>query len=191
MSPTPETSDALIIAAVLAGDIDAYRLLVRRYSHRYVRFAVRMLGNHDDADDVLQLAFVRAYTNLAKCREPERFGAWLHQIVINECRTLGARRNRRELRLVRDDMVLAQLPSDESTSSHVENTDKLLRGNIQEALDQLDIAHREAFVLKYIEEISYEDMAHLTGAGISALKMRVKRASDQLRTALGGKIDGR
>lgn len=189
MSLTPDTSDAQIIAAVLAGDVDAYRLLVRRYRDRYARFAIRMLGNSDDADDVLQIAFVRAYGNLAKCREPERFGAWFHQIVINECRTLGVRRGRRELRFIRDDTMLARLASDTDPSMRAEGTDKLQR-NIQDALDQLDAAHREAFVLKYIEEVSYEDMADLTGAGISALKMRVKRACDRLRIVLEGQIDG-
>ena len=66
-----------------------------------------------DADDALQSAFVRAYRSLGRCREPERFGAWLRQIVVNECRTLGTARGRREVRLVRDEVVLERLEGTE------------------------------------------------------------------------------
>ncbi|HUQ46103.1 MAG TPA: RNA polymerase sigma factor [Gemmatimonadaceae bacterium] len=178
MGAPKDLTDADVVAAVLAGDVDAYSVLVHRYRDAYVRFAIRMLGDREDADDALQSAFVRAYRNLAKCQDPSRFGAWLYQIAVNECRTLGTRRGRRELRLVRGDTTLDQLgdsrPSD----------DLAAREEIQRALDQLDGDQREAFVLKHVEELSYEEMAELTGLGVSALKMRVKRACERLRALL-------
>ena len=85
-------SDAECVGAVLAGDAEAFATLVERYQHEYMRFAVRMLGSREDADDALQAAFVRAYRALAQCRDPGRFGAWLYRIVANECRTRAARR---------------------------------------------------------------------------------------------------
>jgi len=172
-------SDADAVAAVLAGDVDAYAILVHRYRDAYVRFAIRMLGDREDADDALQSAFVRAYRNLVKCQDPARFGAWLYQIVINECRTLGTRRGRRELRLVRGEADLERALGDDRPTD-----DLAMREEIQRALDQLDADHREAFVLKHVEELSYEEMAELTGLGVSALKMRVKRACDRLRALL-------
>jgi RNA polymerase sigma-70 factor (ECF subfamily) len=99
--------DAIIVAEVLAGDTEAYACLVNRYQNEYFRFAVRMLGGRDDADEALQSAFLRAFRALAQCREPERFGAWLYQIVANECRSKATMRARRERRFVRDDDALA------------------------------------------------------------------------------------
>jgi len=97
-----DRADAALVAATLNGDLNSYGVLVRRYQDTYFRFAVRMLGDREDADDALQSAFVRAFRALRDCREPARFGAWLYQIVINECRTFAARRARREARVVRD-----------------------------------------------------------------------------------------
>jgi RNA polymerase sigma-70 factor (ECF subfamily) len=64
----------------------------------------------------------------------------------------------------------------------------MVREEIQHALDQLPVDHREAFILKYVEDMSYEEMAELTGAGVSALKMRVKRSCDRLQELLEGVV---
>lgn len=179
MKASSELTDADVVAIVLAGNPDAYAILVERYRDAYARFAIRMLGDREDADDALQSAFVRAFRNLAKCHDPSRFGAWLYQIAINECRTLGTRRGRRELRLVRGDIQL------ECSRHDAERADDVALGEeIQRALDRLEPEQREAFVLKHVEELSYEEMAELTGVGISALKMRVKRACERLRPML-------
>lgn len=172
-------SDRALVDAVLSGDAGAFGVLAHRYRDAYTRYAVRMLGNVDDADDVLQLAFIRGFRALAQCRDPERFRAWLYQIVINECRTYSTRKAQRERRLVRDDALAESasvLPSEQNA----------MRDEIQHALDKLDAGQREAFVLKHVEELSYEEMAELTGHGISALKMRVKRACERLRELLEG-----
>ena len=172
-------SDSDLIARVLGGEVDAYGPLVRRYQDAYFRFALRMLGSRDDADDALQSAFVRAYRKLAECRDPSRFGAWLYQIVINECRTLAVRRDRRERKLVRDDTQMDRLVEVEVFDN------RLGVEEIQRALNELPVEQREAFVLKYVEELGYGEMSDLTGAGVSALKMRVKRACQSLRELLG------
>lgn len=184
MGFSDERPDADIVAAVLDGDVDAYAILLARYRDAFTRFATRMLGSLDDADDVLQSAFLRAFRNLGSCREPGRFGAWLRQIVVNECRTYATRRGRRELRMVRDEVEIERAPVASARPDHASAV--ALRDEIQRALDRLDVDQREAFVLKYVEELSYDEMAELTGVGVSALKMRVKRACDRLRELLEG-----
>jgi RNA polymerase sigma-70 factor (ECF subfamily) len=173
-------SDADCVRAVLGGDAEAFGTLVERYQHEYMRFAVRMLGTREDADEALQAAFVRAFRALARCRDTGRFGAWLYRIVINECRTLALRRSRRDRRFVRDESALERAlichPAD----------DGALREEIQRALDQLAAEQREAFILKHVEGLSYEEMSEISGVGVSALKMRVKRACDRLRELLDG-----
>jgi RNA polymerase sigma-70 factor (ECF subfamily) len=176
-------SDAACVRAVLDGDAEAFTALVERYQDKYMRFAVRMLGTREDADEALQAAFIRAYRALAQCRDAHRFGAWLYRIVVNECRTRATRRRRRERWFVRDERALNDAPA----AAGAESTS--LREEIQRALARLPTEQREAFVLKYVEEMSYEEMAEVTGAGVSALKMRVKRACRRLRGLLEGVFD--
>lgn len=179
MGHLAERPDANVVAAVLTGNTDAYSILVNRYRDTYTRFATRMLGSLEDADDALQLAFVRAFRNLGQCRDPDRFGSWLYQIVVNECRTLGARRSRRERRMVRDEAKL------EAASTQHPEADAALRDEIQYALNRLESAQREAFLLRHVEGLGYDEISEITGVGVSALKMRVKRATDRLRELLG------
>src|SRR6266513_4286686 len=99
------TSDAALVCRVQAGDTGAYADLVARYRDRLGRYALHMLGNREDAEEVLQDAFVRAYRSLARCEDPERFGAWLFRILVNRCLTLGARRGRRARTFVVDEVA--------------------------------------------------------------------------------------
>jgi RNA polymerase sigma-70 factor, ECF subfamily len=170
--------DADLVAAAVRGNVDAFAELSRRYRDRYTRFAVRMVGNRDDAEDVLQSAFIRAYRALDRCREPDRFGGWLYQIVANECRTFVIRRSRRDRRIVHDEIRLLGAAAPVQT-----DVDDTLE-DVQYALGQLDVDQREAFLMKHVEQLSYEEMAEITGDGISALKMRVKRACTRLRQLL-------
>lgn len=175
-------SDEEAIVRVLAGEADAFAAIVHRYRDNYARFATRMVGSQADAEDALQMAFVRAYRALDQCRDPRRFAPWFYQIVVNECRTFAARRTRRERWYAADDSALESIAADDSLGG--DDGDGPSLGDIQRALDELPVEQREAFVLKHVEGTSYEEMSELTGAGISALKMRVKRACLRLRELL-------
>jgi RNA polymerase sigma-70 factor (ECF subfamily) len=177
-----EPSDGAVVRQVLAGDIEAYRLLVARHRERMGRFALQMLGNREDAEEALQDAFVRAYRSLGQCAAPERFDGWLFRILANRCRTKGARRRRYEATFVADELALTATPDPASERKPVEHD--LGGEDLARALSRLDSDSREAFLLKYVEELSYQEMAGLTGARISALKMRVKRACERLRRIL-------
>lgn len=176
--PLENDGDAEIVARVLAGDTAAYAILVGRYREQFTRYAARMLGNREDAEEALQDAFVRAYRSLAKCDDPARFGSWLFRILANRCRTAGARRGRREKTFIRDDVALL-----DASEEHPEDQ-SAWREEIQRALLMLEEDQREAFLLKHVEELGYDEMAALTGVGVSALKMRVKRACERLRGLL-------
>jgi RNA polymerase sigma-70 factor (ECF subfamily) len=180
------SSDAELVAAVLAGNVEAFSGLVRRHEDACVRFAVRMLGSRVDADDALQSAFMRAFRGLRSCREPDRFGGWLYQIVINECRTYASRQRRRDLRFTPATNAIERAVA---PGSELEE-DSDVGGHIENALGMLPAEQREAFLLKHVEELSYDEMAALTGISVSALKMRVKRACDELRDLLKGVYNG-
>lgn len=176
--PIQNDSDAVVVARVLAGESGAYAILVARYRAQYGRYAVRMLGSREDAEEALQDAFVRAYRSLAKCDDPDRFGPWFFRILANRCRTAGTRRSRRERTFVHDDFALLGA-SEEHPAERAAWREELAR-----ALQALDVDQREAFLLKHVEELGYDDMAVITGVGVSALKMRVKRACERLRVLL-------
>jgi RNA polymerase sigma-70 factor (ECF subfamily) len=172
------SSDEVIVARVLRGDVEAFRTLVERYRDRYARYAVHMLGNREDAEEALQDAFTRAYRSLGRCEDPERFGAWLFRILVNRCRTIGARRGRRAKTFVVDEGALLDAAIDHPADS------RAWREEIERALAVLRPEQREAFLLKYVEEMGYDEMSQLTGVGVSALKMRVMRACERLRELL-------
>ena len=172
------SSDADVVGRVLDGDVDAFALLVERYRDRCARYAMHMLGNREDAEEVMQDAFVRAYRALGRCEDPERFGAWLFRILVNRCRTAGARRSRRARTFVSDELALM-------SASHEHPAERTAwREEIQRALAELRPEQREAFLLKNVEGLGYEEMSEMTGVGVSALKMRVMRACDRLRVLL-------
>lgn len=177
-APEETLSDGVIVARVLDGDVDAYALLVARYRGRLGRYATHMLGSREDAEEVLQDAFVRAYRSLASCEDPEKFGSWIFSILLNRCRTSGARGSRRRRTFVTDDVAMLG-----ASEEHPAERDAW-REEISLAVQRLRPDQREAFLMKYVEELSYEEMSQLTGVGVSALKMRVLRACDRMRELL-------
>jgi RNA polymerase sigma-70 factor (ECF subfamily) len=138
-----------------------------------------MLGDRDEAEDVLQLAFLRAYRGLSQCDDPEKFAGWLYRIVVNECRTYLSRRTKRERRFL-DESKGGDASTDHPSAAIA------IREEILDAVARLSAEQREAFLLKHVEELSYEEMQRITGVSESALKMRVKRACERLRELLEG-----
>ena len=170
-------TDSELVRRVLNGDTAVYAILVNRYRERYVRYAAHMLGSREDGEEVVQDTFVRAYRALARYEEREQFRSWLFRILVNRCRTAGGRARRRERTFLAHDRTLLSAPAPDAE-------DGAWREEIGRALAQLPAEQREAFLLKHVEDMSYEDIAAVTGAGVSALKMRVNRACHRLRELL-------
>jgi RNA polymerase sigma-70 factor (ECF subfamily) len=171
-------TDAMLVRRVLDGDTAAFTTLVDRHAAACTRFATRMLGNPEDAEDATQETFLRAYRSLARYEERQAFRTWLFQILINRCRTAAVRRERRHRMFLVDDDAVASA----SVRPAAEASD--LRAELQRVVDALDPDQREAFLLKHVEQLSYDEMAAATGVGVSALKMRVKRACDRMQWML-------
>jgi RNA polymerase sigma-70 factor (ECF subfamily) len=166
--------DAEVVALVLGGDIEAFGVVIRRYEAGLLRFATRMLGSQDAAADAVSEGFVRAYRHLASCREPARLRTWLYRIVTNRCKSHLARRSVADVPL--DEAPPAADPTD--TAAALERAEQLAL--VERALSELSSDKREAFVLKHVEGLSYEEMAAVTGERIPTLKMRVHRARETL-----------
>jgi RNA polymerase sigma-70 factor (ECF subfamily) len=176
--------DAALVSRVLGGDEDAYGVLMDRYRDRLGRYALHWLGDRAEAEDVLQETFVRGYRFLRQCEDAENVGAWLFRILVNRCRSSHGTRRRSGSTLRLEEALEIPAPDQDGN-------DLAWRDEINRALAQLPRDQREAFLLKYVEELSYEEMESITGSGISALKMRVKRACDKLRELLGEVYEAR
>jgi RNA polymerase sigma-70 factor, ECF subfamily len=174
----PGVADGDLVVAALSGDRLAFRALVDRYYDACGRYATRMLGRREEAEDVVQETFLRVHRNLGAYEERQSFRSWLWRILLNECRSAARRRTRRDRRFLPESTAseAAFLPDAE--------TDPGLRDALQRALDGLEPRMREAFLLKFGEGLEYAEIAMLTGASVSALKMRVKRAREAMRPAL-------
>ncbi|HET7188713.1 MAG TPA: sigma-70 family RNA polymerase sigma factor [Gemmatimonadaceae bacterium] len=173
---------SLVIHAARAGDVRAFATLVDMYYARCLRFALHMLADRSDAEEAVQDTFVRVYRALPSYREQDSFEPWLFRILGNRCRTAGAKQRRHA-----DVMEYGDVPERATAAGH--DRELAWREEIERALRSLPVEQREAFLMRHVEGMSYEDMAVATGAGLSALKMRVKRACDALRVQLT-EVDG-
>lgn len=176
---TDSMADVDLVQRALDGDPRAFTLLVDRHLQPCLRFATRMLGNRHDAEDVTQEALLRAHRALATYDSAGSFRTWLFAILVNRCRTSLLQRSRYVRRVLTDEDALhGAITGDDGASTE-------LRIEIERAVARLEPDQREAFLLKHVEQLGYEEMAAATGAGVSALKMRVKRACERLQELLG------
>lgn len=173
-------TDVEVVARVLGGDGEAFGILIRRYEPGLLRFAMRMLGNPDAAADAVAESLVRAYRHLAQCRDPARIKSWLYRITGNRCRSHLARRHMNDISL--SDVPAPALADPSDSWVQLERSEQVAL--VERALAALPAEKREAFVLKHVEGMSYEEMAAVTGARIPTLKMRVHRAREALLVAL-------
>lgn len=172
-------SDAELVQRVLAGERERYALLVGRYQETLYRHALGMVGDGDAAADLVQECFIKAYTRLADCQDPGRFGAWAFRILRNRCHDYLRDRRRQVVPL---DESTALAPRADDPEAGYARTE--LQEAVNRALAALPEAQREAFLLKHVEGRSYEEMAEMLGASVSALKMRVLRAREALQALL-------
>ncbi len=170
------STDAELVVRVIHGERNAYADLVRRHQERLYRYVRGMGLDHHTSLDLVQDAFVKAYTRIGECREPAHFRAWLFSIGRNLC--LDHLKNLRRL-----SVPLSMLPGAERIPS-AEAEQSELKRTLGEALDVLSPDLRDAFLLKHHAGYTYEEVAEIAQASASAVKMRVHRARETLRAFL-------
>jgi RNA polymerase sigma-70 factor (ECF subfamily) len=170
-------TDQGLVDRIARGDGAALDQLMATHSPALMRFATHFLRSAADADEVLQDVFLRAERAIRKGTRPERMEAWLFRIAVNRCRSKRRRWwpfvSGREGEYA---IAAAAAPDAESGPEWL--------AEIDAALAALSPTLREAFLLKHVEGLEYQEMSVSTGASISALKMRVARACQELRQQL-------
>jgi RNA polymerase sigma-70 factor (ECF subfamily) len=183
--------DQEIVRRVLDGDGEAYRILVDRHRGLVIGVLSRMGGGPDRAEELAQETFVRAYQGLSGFRGEARFSTWLIQIALHVARN-QLKRERRQAKVVSLDELQEREGFDSDrlrdTRPGYAPDDGVERRELGErlsrALDELPPSYREVFVLKHVQEMSYEEISSITGDSVGSLKVRAHRARGILRDAL-------
>src|SRR6266536_5207373 len=181
--------DAAEAAAVLArarqGDSDAFRALVERHSRTVFRLAFRMTGNEQDAEDVVQESFLRAYRQLGRFESRANFGTWLYRIVANCSVDLMRSKQARHDQTRRESLDEAiEMPATDSPTPERLAQSAEIQRRVQTALAELSPLERAAFTLRHYEGRSIDEISRTLGLGTSAAKHSVFRAVRKLRAAL-------
>jgi RNA polymerase sigma-70 factor (ECF subfamily) len=182
-----EMTDATFVTKARSGDTDAFRVLVERHSRSLFRLGFRMTGNEQDAEDVVQESFLRAYRQLAKFDERASFGTWLYRIAMNCSLDLVRSRKRRSEQMApvdseMDDPMMS-LPSGDPQPDRLAMSGEV-RERVSEAMNELSASERTAFVLRHFEGMCIEDVSRVLGCQPGAAKHSVFRAVQKLRRAL-------
>ena len=187
--PLQVDPEAALVALAKEGDEAAFTTLVNRYSGKIFRLAQHITQNQEDAEDVLQEAFLKAYTHLSSFAGNSKFYTWIVRIAVNE--SLMKLRKRKsdklvsldepvdtgEEEVVREVAVWEQTPETKFTQTE-------LRGILDGAVEELDPIYRAVFLLRDVEELSTEETAEALDLTVPAVKSRLLRARLQLREKL-------
>jgi RNA polymerase sigma-70 factor (ECF subfamily) len=177
-------SDTLAIARARDGDSEAFRALVERHGRSIFRVAHRMTGNPQDAEDVVQEAFLRAYRQLGRFEARANFGTWLHRIAVNCAIDLIRARPRRESVHEPEDLEAM------SADTHAADTPERLmfsaqiQARVLAAMDRLSPMERAAFVLRHFEGLSIDEISRALSLRTNATKHSIFRAVRKMRLAL-------
>ncbi|OQW30085.1 MAG: hypothetical protein A4E19_11055 [Nitrospira sp. SG-bin1] len=176
--------DAQLVARSLKQDHEAFGRLIDRHASTIINLAYRMVGNQAEAEDLAQEAFLTAFKALSTFRADSKFSTWLYRIAANKCKDwLRARRPGLGQHDVDIEETLDHHVFQEQTPEHLLSQQQVAQ-ELEQAIQRLPPLYREAFVLKHVEGLSYEEMEEILGVNGDTLKMRVYKGRLQLSREL-------
>ncbi len=201
MVETDKANDIELVQSFNAGSQGAFDELVRKYSTQMYRVAYGFLRNSEDAEEVVQDAFVKAYGNLKTFRGDSSFSTWLHRIVVNLSRNRYHWNRRRgagqnisisdnnagDANGRKEDMDMPDVSN--TPGKELERADEDNR--IMKAVDSLPETLKEVIILRHVDDMSYEEIAKITGANIGTVKSRISRARETLMASLKNESEKR
>jgi len=184
--------DLEFVCACKEGDVDAFEVLVRKHQKRMFNLAYRMVGNYEEACDIVQDAFISAYKNIKRLKGKAKFSTWLYTIVINRAKNrlnqLRAQLHRETVSI--DDPVVTHdgkirgepASTEPSALERLERRD--IQQKVQECINSLDVEFREVLILRDIQGFSYEEISNLLTIADGTVKSRLSRARDAVKNCL-------
>ncbi len=189
-----ESEDLALVRAVRNGDTTAYRGLVERYQTRVYHLVFGMVRNQEDAKDLTQEAFVKAYRNLHNFREDSRFYTWLYRIAMNVTIDFVRRRNKAPLPGAEEDVASREPDGQISEAHHAQSPrrayeQKALHQAILAAVEQLPEDQRQVILLREVEGLSYKEIAEIVGVPEGTVMSRLFYARKKLQAVLAPLVD--
>jgi RNA polymerase sigma-70 factor (ECF subfamily) len=171
-----------LVARAQQGDMDAFEALVVRYERYVYNLALRLVANPDEAEDLAQQAFVRAWRALPKFRGQAKFSTWLYRIVTNVCYSCLPQIKKELAMLVTDEEAL-NMP-DERQAVEPGLLDTELKEHLHLAIEALPEGYRLLLILRHLQELSYEEIVQVTGLPLGTVKTGIFRARRRLKVEL-------
>ncbi len=185
--------ESALIEEARNGNISSFSKLVEIYQERAVHIAYSILGNFEDAHDMAQEAFVKAYENLQSFRADSRFYTWFYRILVNMCKDfLRKKKVRQHLSFWfhrtddEDDPLMNIAGQTKTAAENLMNSE--LGNEIFKAIDKLPAQQRNAFSLRYLEGLSLEEIAETMGLSLGAVKANIWQAGQKMQKLLSGFI---
>ena len=182
------SGDADLVVRALAGREDGFEELVRRYQRPIVAYVYRMIGDYDTALDLAQEVFIKVYNSLGRYRPEFKFSTWIYRIAhnasIDHLRRAGSSRTE-ELEIEGASGSTFEKPVASKSLTPEQETERgERRAEIEEVVRQLAPAYRELIVLRHSHDLSYDEIAEVTGLPLGTVKNRIFRAREAMRELL-------
>ena len=180
------TDEELILEFQQNNTIKAYELLVQKYKNPLINYVYRFLGDYEACADIVQETMIKVYRNKDSYKSIAKFSTWIYTIAGNLARTEYQRRKRRNvfsINSMKEDDETFDIP-DESMRPDVITDSGIKDEIIQKALLKVSDAYREMVILRDIQELSYEEIAEVTGTAVGTVKSRINRGRAQLQKML-------
>lgn len=188
LSVLHEMSDEDLMSQFQTGSVEAFNILVERYSERLTHYLFGFLGDMRRCEDLLQETFLRVYRNRHSYRRIAKFSTWLYTIAGNLARSEYRKKKRRRLYSLqsvnRDNEEYEMQVPDESFSPDTITESKIQDKHIQQALDDIPSSFREVVVLRDVQQLAYEEIAEITGLPMGTVKSRINRGRTKLQGLL-------
>jgi len=187
--------ERVLVKKAQAGDFEAFVSLVDKYKKRIFALARKGTGNEQDAEDIVQDTILKAIDNIDKFRGDSAFGSWLYAIALNQARRHYGKQKQTELKPIEEYVPGGKTVSHDDLNlfdwrdPHKVLESEELKGVIDRALAELPIKYREAFLLRYHEELSVKEVAQIIGESVAATKSRILRARLALRDSLSSTFE--
>ena len=187
VSPT-NTADTELVVRALSGREDGFEELVRRYQRPIVAYVYRMVGDYDAALDLAQEVFIKVYNSLGRYRPEFKFSTWIYRIAhnaaIDHLRRQGSARTA-EMEVEGAEGTTFEKPLASKAPTPEQETERgERRAEIEEVVAQLQPAYRELIVLRHSHDLSYDEIAEVTGLPLGTVKNRIFRAREAMRELL-------
>ncbi|HFE38464.1 MAG TPA: RNA polymerase sigma factor [Gammaproteobacteria bacterium] len=177
-----DEEDKALIRRASAGDDPAFTAIMRKYKSPLYRFALRHMGDADDAEDIVQDTFIAMHRNLARFNPKYKFSTWAFQIAMNKCRDMGRKRKTRSFMQRMTPFMetkITQVQTDENPENVIDNKRKL--EILETAISELPDNLKNPLILCTIENMSQKQAAEILGISAKAVETRIYRARTQLQ----------